>query len=227
MAKFFIPTNDADSWQGLLSSPSKQWRTGYSAKTLANRWESAQGFPESVSQVFVDSGYSQLQNLEFVLGFPEYQTALPGGVRASQGDVFVLAKSGSDLVTITVEGKVNEEFGPLTGEWRNDQSRGKQVRLAALTKRLRISRNRVDHIRYQLLHRTASALIEAERFNAKSAVMLVHSFSQEHAWFEDYKAFVSLFGKSAEPNSVSYIGRRNGVHLYTAWVAGESHFLTT
>jgi hypothetical protein len=34
-----------------------------------------------------------------------------------------------------------------------------------------------DAIRYQLLHRAASVVIEAERFNASYAVLPVHSFS--------------------------------------------------
>ena len=226
MAKFFMPTSGPDDWQGFLSSPATQWRTGYSAKTLANCWEAAKGFPESVSRIFSDSGYPVLRDMEFVLGLPEYQTLLVGGRRPSQSDIFILARTENELICITVEGKVNEEFGPLIGDWREDGSPGKQERLADLRKRLRLSRKRVDHIRYQLLHRAASSLIEAERFHAASAVMLVQSFSQEHMWFVDYQTFIGLFGKSAEPDSVTYIGRKNGIALYTAWVVGEPQFLT-
>ncbi len=49
-------------------------------------------------------------------------------------------------------------------------------------------------IRYQLLHRAASAIIEAKRFGAPHAIMLVHSFSQTHEWFADYAAFAKLLG---------------------------------
>ena len=225
MAKFFMPANGPDAWQGFLSYPTKQWRTGYSAKTLAHCWEASEGIPESVLRVFSSSEYPRLHNMEFVLGFPEFRTPLAGGSRATQSDIFVLASSERGLISITVEGKVDEDFGPLTGDWREDGSPGKRERLADLRKRLRLSRKRVDHIRYQLLHRTAAALIEAERFYANTAIMLVHSFSQEHARFEDYQAFIGLFGKSAEPNSVTYIGRRYGIALYTAWVVGEPEFL--
>ena len=225
MAKFFMPTKGPEDWRGFLSSPATQWRTGYSAKTLAHCWEAAGGFPESVSRVFADSGFPVLRDMEFLIGLPEHQTFLVGGRRPSQSDIFVLASTEKDLITITVEGKVNEEFGPLIGDWKEDGSKGKRERLADLRKRLKLSRTGVDHIRYQLLHRTASTLIEAERFHATSAVMLVHSFSQEHKWFEDYQAFVGLFGKSAEPDSATYFGFRDGIALYTAWVVGEPKFL--
>ena len=82
-----------------------------------------------------------------------------------------------------------------------------------------------NYVRYQLLHRTASALIEDERFNASAAMMMVHSFSQEHVWFEDYQAFLDLFGKSGAPNSITHVGERYGVELYLSWVTGEERFL--
>ena len=226
MAKFCVPSSGPDGWQGLLASPSSHWRTGYSAKALAHCWETASGFPESVTKIFSESEFPVFRDMEFILGLPEHQTPLVGGTRPSQSDIFVLPRSGRGLVSITVEGKVAEAFGSsLTGDWLKDGSPGKRVRLADLRKRLGLSRKRVDHIWYQLLHRTASALIEAERFCATTAVMLVHSFNQEHARFENYRNFVELFGKSTEPNSVTYIGRRNGIALYTAWVVGEQEYL--
>jgi hypothetical protein len=55
-----------------------------------------------------------------------------------------------------------------------------------------------DSVRYQLLHRTASAVIEAERFGARHAVMLVHSFTEENLWFDDFAEFASVFRLKAE-----------------------------
>ncbi len=127
---------------------------------------------------------------------------------------------------MTVERKVDESFGSsLTGEWLEGASPEKEKRLADLRQRLGLSRKRVDHIWYQLIQRTAAALIEAERFSASTSVMLVHSFSQDNARFEDYWAFVELFGKSVEPDTVTFIGRKNGIALYTEWVVGEPEFL--
>ena len=62
------------------------------------------------------------------------------------------------------------------------------------------------NIRYQLLHRTASAVIEAKRFNATYALMVVHSFSQTADWLDDYKEFAYLFGVKADINSIVSVG---------------------
>ena len=226
MAKFFMASSGPDDWRGYLASPSNQWRTGFSAKTLAYCWEAAGGFPASVTRVFAASAYPALRNLEFIFGLPEFQTPLVGGRGPSQSDIFVVACTGQELVSITVEGKVEGTFGSsIVGDWLKDASSGKRERLADPRKHLGLSNKKVDHIWYQLLHRTASALIEAERIHAKTAIMLVHSFSQNHSRFEDYQDFVALFGKTAELDSVTSIGKKKGIALYTAWVVGESEFL--
>ena len=82
-----------------------------------------------------------------------------------------------------------------------------------------------ESTRYQLLHRTASGIIEAQRFNAASAVMLVHSFSQSNEWFQDFAAFVSLMGGVAAENGIISVGNRSGVALYLAWVHGNNDYL--
>ena len=55
--------------------------------------------------------------------------------------------------------------------------------------------------------------------------MLVHSFSQKHKRFNEYAAFVRLFGKEAVPDSIVYVGERAGKHLYLGWVTGERECL--
>jgi hypothetical protein len=227
MGKFFVPTSGPEDWRKFLAQPDRHWRTGYSAKTLAYCWEEADGFPDSVKQVFLQCGinYPLLNKIEFLLGFPEYQVPLPGGRRASQSDIFVLARSQGRLITVAVEGKVAESFGPTVSEWQEEDSDGKRVRLKFLCELLGLAENTLGDIRYQLLHRTASALILAERFNASCAVMLVHSFGQLNDSFNDYQEFVSLFGAVGAPDSVAALGERAGISLYTGWVTGEERYL--
>ena len=55
--------------------------------------------------------------------------------------------------------------------------------------------------------------------------MLVHSFSQEHKWFEDYAAFAGLYWIEAELNAIHYVGTVNGKDLYLGWVVGEREYL--
>ena len=67
-----------------------------------------------------------MANLNLLLAFPEYKVSIPPYKgRPSQNDIFVLAKSGSDLVTITVEGKVSEPFDLTVAEWALNASEGK------------------------------------------------------------------------------------------------------
>ena len=227
MSKFYIPSKGPESWKELLAEPDKHWKKGYSARSLAYCWEEAQGFPKSVADVFKSSSFKLFHSVEIILGIPEHKVDLPPkGGRPSQNDLLVLAKSRDELISIAVEGKVAEPFGPLVSEWMEDASPGKSERLEFLINLLEINNKDISNIRYQLLHRTASALIEAERFCAPHALMLVHSFSQTHEWFEDYAAFAGLYGKSAQPNALVHVGEVSGKQLYLGWVTGEKEYLT-
>ncbi len=221
-----IPSKGPEDWRNLLADPQLQWRRGYSAASLAYCWEEAKGFPESVRQVFEASDYPFFKELEPLLVIPEYKVNLPGGSAASQNDIFVLARSPDGFLSIMVEGKVSEPFGPLVSEWYRDPSPGKVTRLQYLCEILGLDENQVQNVRYQLLHRTASALIEAKRFDASFALMLVHSFSQTDEWHTDYADFASLYGiNNARPGAVHYTGSFDGVDLYLAWVKGEERYL--
>jgi len=222
MSKYFIPANTPEDWKQLLADPDKQWKTGYSAKSLAYSWQKREDFPHSVKRVFRDSGINLFQDIELLLAFPEWKVPLPGGRRASQNDIFVLAKGGNQLTTIMVEGKVRESFGDVISEWKSDKSEGKQTRLDYLCDLIHLNKEQVDHIRYQLLHRTASAVIEAKRFNAQNAMMLVHSFSreteQENESFQDYCQFLSLFRLKGKMNSLTRPTNISGIRLYFGWI---------
>lgn len=234
VTKIVIPAQAADDWQVFLAEPAKQWKTGYSAKALAHCWMSADGFPASVRAALDRSPFEVFHRLTMLLGIPEHKVPLPGGSRASQTDLFVLARSANgDLVSIAVEGKVDEPFDRLVSEWlaaplsdgSPGPSRGRERRLAHLCELLNLDEEAAKGLRYQLLHRTAAALIEAGRFNARHALMLVHSFSPTNAWFEDYAAFGRVLGAEVERDRIVAVGERGGVDLYLGWVKGEAAFL--
>lgn len=226
MNKIFVPTNKPEDWKPLLAEPEKHWRTGYSAKALAYSWQEANDFPECVKKVFISSGIALFKNIELLMGFPEYQVPLPGGSRPSQNDIFILARSNDQLISITVEGKVSEPFGDTIAEWRKDSSGGKSKRLKFLLKELELDDSEgINVIRYQLLHRTASALIEAKKFAASNALMLVHSFSRTDEWFSDYGQLLALFGIHAQTDSLVFAGNINAIDLYFAWIRGDKKYL--
>jgi hypothetical protein len=224
--KIFIPARKPEDWKSLLAEPDKQWKTGYSAKALAYCWQEANDFPKCVREVFKKSEIALFQNMELLLAFPEYQVILPGGARPSQNDIFILAKGNDQLVSIMVEGKVSEPFGDTIAEWKKDNSKGKEKRLKFLLEELGLEENeQIGAIRYQLLHRTASAIIEAKKFKAENALMLVHSFSRSNERFEDYSGFLVLFGVSAELDSLVFARNIKGIDLYLGWVRGKERYL--
>lgn len=99
-----------------------------------------------------------------LLAIPEYKVSLPGWGAASQNDIFCLARTQHGLVSIMVEGKVNEPFGPLVKEWYIDPSSGKVKRLNFLCRTLGLDPDQVQEVRYQLLHQTAFAIVEAKGY---------------------------------------------------------------
>jgi hypothetical protein len=225
MTRILSFTSGPGDWQTFLADPVKQWRTGYSARTLAHCWEASDGFPPEVSKVLTQTTEPLLANLEPLLAVPEFKVRLPGGSRASQNDVFVLARSCAGPVCIMVEGKVNEPFGPTLDDWRTDASSGKDKRLDFLLQTLGISAPVGGNIRYQLFHRAASAIITAEQYHAVAAIVLIHSFSDEHTGWSDYKGFVGLFGVRAVRDVVQRLPTVSPTHLFGAWVAGDCAFL--
>jgi hypothetical protein len=227
MNKVYVPSQGPDDWQQFLAKPDLHWKTGYSAKSMAYCWEEAKGFPASIQQAINDSGLPDLTDLKPLLIIPEHKVPLPGGSTESQNDAFVLARNNDHLASITIEGKVEESFGPLVKDWGPDNSSGKTERFNYLVDLLGLQDQDLSNIYYQLLHRTASALIEAERFHADIAIMLVHSFSQQHRWFDEYATFAKAMG-IAEPvlNKVQNVGTRAGKQLYLGWAVGEASYLS-
>jgi hypothetical protein len=124
-----------------------------------------------------------------------------------------------------VEGKVNESFGLTLGAWRKDASPGKDKRLRFLMRTLALDTHPVNAIRYQLLHRAASAVITGEQYRAIAAIVLVHSFSEERTGWPDYQAFARLFGVEARLGSVQRLSGASAVPLYGLWVVGNCLFL--
>jgi len=223
MPRIFVPSSGPGDWRCLLAEPEKHWARQRSARTLAHCWEDCNGFPPEIQSVL--SQHSALSNAEPLLIFPEWKVSLPGGARPSQNDIWVLAKGQNGLVSIAVEGKVEEPFDKTIGEWKKDTTEGKETRLNYLAEVLGLRKPVPDGIRYQLLHRTASAVIEAERLGARHAVMLVHSFSHDNQWFGDFATFVALFGQSPKVGQLVTVTAAKGLPLHLGWVHGDERYL--
>jgi len=232
----YLPSAGPETWRWLLASPDKHWRHGFSAMALAYAWEQAEGWPPEVEKGLTTS--ESLTGTELLLALPELETPLRGRGKASQSDVFALGRTrDGEQVAITVEGKVDEPFGTKTvGEWRENGSAGKQERLTQLCDVLGLADDdTLAGLQYQLLHRTAAAVLEANRFGARQALMLVHSFSPDNARLDEYVSFGRVLGADPAPGAVVPARTVGGVQLHLGWVTGdirpprtlsEGHFLT-
>ena len=222
--RILVPSTGPDDWKALLADSEKHWARGKSARTLAHCWEASNGFPPEIGKILGQC--CALRDIEPLLICPEWKVQLPCGNRPSQNDVWVLARTPDCLVSITIEGKVDESFGPRLKKWKADASSCscKQERLEYLVSCLGLCSEPPGCIYYQLMHRTASAVIEAERFGACAAVMLIHSFSPTARWFEEFSEFSRLFRIEAEIGVLGATRARNGLPLYLGWVRGDKRY---
>lgn len=217
----FVPTRCVHDWQRLLAEPVKHWKAEHSAMALAQSWEAARGLPPEIAAMLTEIGDAP----ELLLALPEHKVPLRGSsLGASQNDLFALVRAGGKTVAMTVEGKVDEPFDRTLGEWLIDASAGKRERLAYLCDLLGLQQPLPGEVHYQLLHRTASALIEAERFKSDAAAMIVHSFSRSGRWFDAFARFAQLFGADAKAGELLRIETAKRP-LYLGWAKGDERFL--
>lgn len=222
MSRIMLPSSGPEGWRQFLAQPEKQCVTGYSARTIAHSWEAAvDGVPDEVSDILAPVFGMH----ELLVAIPEHKTPLRGGRRDSQSDVFALIRHDTGLATCTIEGKVDEPFGPIVAEWTKEASPGKRERIEYICDLLGL-KELPAAVHYQLLHRTASALIEAERFHASDAAMIVHSFSPERRWFEAYERFCDAMGCRAEVGVPAVVTVPSGKRLVLGWARGEQRFRT-
>lgn len=162
---------------------------------------------------------------ELLLAIPEHKVALPGGSRESQCDVFALVRHGEETLAVSVEAKVNETFGPKVGDWMTNASDGKHRRMAFLCETLGITGTPRTDLRYQLLHRTVAAVVEARRFGTDRAAMVVQSFSQKHRWFGDFQAFAAELGVEVKRGVGVTYELPCGLPLTLGWATGSPEHL--
>jgi hypothetical protein len=227
MARFLVRGKPAtiETVQKLLSDRG-HWRKGRSAYELAHSWIDAEdGVPKPVRDVL--DRCSIYRRAELVDAHFEHATDLRSVGAASETDLLVhlkLADGGSAV--IAVEGKAGESFGPIIRAWLNHANNvgdGKQRRLESLCKYFGLGTESVLDLRYQLLHRTAAAMFEAERCKARQAMVLIHSFAQRGEDFADYQKFLEKLEIVAGGDyGVTESREIHDIELRFAWVADRA-----
>jgi hypothetical protein len=227
MPRVYVPSLGPTDWRRMLADPGKQWKRGNSALELAVAWEAARnssrGLPPEVAASLdtVDS----LRASEVLLCLPEHQVHLEGGGHPSQNDLWALLRTATGNASLAVEAKAGEPLDKLVRDWlpEKDQRSGKPQRLAALQSIVGIKGADVSSIRYQLLHRAASALLEARRFRAESAILIVQSFNRradEESW-QDFGRFSQLLGAPLAEGTLQATTVLTPIPLYIGWVTSR------
>jgi hypothetical protein len=197
---------------------------------LAYSWEKAEGFPNEIKISFDNYG-KELKDIELLIAIPEYKVNLDTNKAPSQNDLFVLASIQNESLVIMIEGKVDEPFDKIIGEWNINDSPSRNQRLNFLTKKLEINLTpEINGLRYQMFHRAVSAILMAERFKTKKAIMLVQSFSEKNSWFDDYCNFISVISEQYNNKTLPRIGEiyklttlKTGIEFYVGWISSKKY----
>lgn len=228
MKRIFVPTQGGTDWQRLLGKPKLHWKKGRSAMAVAACWEDSDpNLPSEVLAVLGAANDPAIADLELLAAIPEWEVALPGGETASQTDVLALTRNPQNLVVLGVEAKVDETFGPTLEEKKAKATGGQLDRIAYLESELGRKEPFPDAVRYQLLHRSVSALLAARAFHAPVGVMLVQSFSPASAWRDDFAAFCQELGCISLGADLLEVPGINGPRLILGWCQGNEKYLET
>lgn len=193
------------------------WREGRSARCVAEAWFVAAGrLPEAVAAVLATA--PAFVGIELLDGFLERCVELGDVGRPSQTDVMAICGVADRLAVIAVEAKVDESFGPRVAEWLINSSEMKRRRLARLCATLGLSEACTPSLRYQLLHRAASAVYEAQRYRSDLAVLLVQSFAIEPVGWADFVTFAGALGLEPAVGGTVGPALADGVRLHLGWV---------
>jgi hypothetical protein len=225
---FYVPVEKLDQVRDVVSP--EKWRPNRSAYELAVSWTRANGFPPSVKTLL--DACQEFANAKVIRGTFEHGDDLGGPRGPSRTDLMLHVRCGDSLGMIAVEGKVDEGFDKTVGDWvrapKDGRISGRPQRLEMLLRCLGISQSDVAGIRYQLIHRTASAVLEADRYHAHNAMMLVHAFTlgnpecnpaRSEAQFDDFTAFAAILGISGiQRNAVSGPITAGSARLWLAWI---------
>ena len=218
------PLLDPLQTKPLLRDPELHWKKGRSAYEAAHSWVKGNinddgGLPRSVRSLLNEA--PEWTDAEIAIGLFEHATPLDTYRGPSNNDLLVVCRLKQSLGVIAVEAKAGEPFGELVSVWNTTPGRANRLDWAC--KFFDVKAEACGGLRWQLFHRTASAVIEARRFHAPHAIMLVHDFGEKVSWRDDYLAFAKTVGiANAEIGCLSDPKLINGISLRLGWVREQT-----
>jgi hypothetical protein len=221
--RIFTPSLGPSSWRAFLADPIVHWKRGKSAWELAVSWEAAarteSGFPTEVRRALESNPV--FAGTELLVAVPEHRVTLDDDRRPSQSDLWLVVWTPNGYASVTVEAKAGEEFDKAIDQWLKDESDGKERRLAFLTETLGLCAPPPGFIRYQLIHRTAAAILEAKRCRFTLALMLVQSFEESRTSWSDYQKFAERLDIPSGRNTITGPRRVKEIDLFIGWVDSQ------
>ena len=186
----------------------------------AHSWFDAQDLPAAVRATLEsDPTYAAAELLKVFFEKPsEFDASAP-----NHTGVLAVLKIRSGLAVVGIEGKVSEPFGDYVFQW-NDGSPGRATRVAASLKQLGMADDIAGGLRYRLIHRTVTTLLEAQTIGAREAAMLIQSFGHDHApaGFVDLQMFSAVIGAPiADTGMLSPPVELDGVRMRLGWSVSE------
>jgi len=227
LRRLFTPSLGPSNWRAFLADSFVQWRREKSAWELAVSWEAAaktnSGIPSEVLKAL--HTHDTFATCQLIAAIPEHRVILDDERRPSQNDLWAILWTPRGHASVTIEAKAGEEFDRPIEQWLGEDSKGKDRRLQFLTRTLCLSDPPPGHVRYQLVHRTASAILEARRCHFPLALMLVQSFEESATAWSDYAAFLRCLDLDAARGALAgpkQIQAADGtIGLYIGWVDSQ------
>ena len=187
-----------------------------------DEWLRAGKLPEQLHKLFQACSVPGVNDAEIrVPPQADHTTPLPGRGGPPFADWFVKAQCSDGLITVIVEEKVDKTLYTTVGDWipRSGNRANRELRLKGLCNVLEVDTDEVIDLQYQFIHRTAAAVIDAQLYSAKTAVMLVRSFSSEPKWFDLYAEFGKAMGVTVVPGQLVDAGYRSDRRLLLGWLS--------
>jgi len=196
-----------DDWKGLAGG----WKPKRSAYELAHTWQLANGLPTPIYLALNTSGHAVLHNIKLDRCFVEMPVFLESRRAPSVTDIMCYGRNADkECIVMAVEGKASEPFAERVSWWLRGEASdcpltlvvrpSRRRRLDFLGQHLRMTIGDGSRLRYQLMHRTVSAILQAKLHGAAAAVVVVHTFGEHGVdnW-NDYCEF--LRGLGADPST--------------------------
>jgi hypothetical protein len=223
--RLYVPLLEPEDVVRHLGKQENHWKEGRSAHALTQLWFLKNGFPTSIATVL--KSHPVFESAELIDAFLERQVDLGTAGRPSQTDLLAVTGLDQGIAIVAVEGKAGESFGEPVDKWF-DGSASKKARLDKLCTTLGLSYDKARLLRYQLLHRSASAIYEAKRYRTDTAAILVHSFGNPKNGFSDFSAFLQALGaEEVTPGTLEGPFPCDGISLYAGWVQDKAPTGTT